>query len=121
MSASFYDLLKYAKTGIASPSMTEYDKLKALAMCKAGFPVKTLTGVPPISFKSDGTPLTAWSISGNMVQTGTPTQTVPITPEECGVHVRQITLLKRSSQNKRNSKYLLKSIQSSSTKFLTIN
>lgn len=84
MSASFYDLLKYAKTGIASPSMTHYDKLKALAMCKAGFPVKTLTGVPPLTFQSDGTPLTAWSITGNMTQTGTPTPTVPIQPEETG-------------------------------------
>lgn len=84
MSASFYDLLKYAKTGVASPDMTAYDKQKALSMCKAGFPVKTLTGVPPISFKSDGSALTAWSISGNMVQTGTPTPTVPIQPEETG-------------------------------------
>ena len=84
MSASFYDLLKFAKTGVASPDMTHYDKQKALAMCKAGFPVKTLTGVPPISFKSDGTPLTAWSIIGNMVQSSVPTPSAPITPEECG-------------------------------------
>ena len=84
MSASFYDLMKYAKTGIAAPSMTHYDKLKALSMCKAGFPVKTLTGVPPLTFQSDGTPLTAWSISGNMTQTGKPTPSAPIQPEECG-------------------------------------
>ena len=84
MSASFYDLLKYAKTGIAAPDMTAYDKLKALAMCKAGFPVKTLTGVPPISFQSDGSALTAWSIYGNMTQTGTQTPSAPITPDECG-------------------------------------
>ena len=84
MSASFYDLLKFAKTGIASPSMTHYDKQKALSMCKAGFPVKTLTGVPPIPFDSDGTPLIAWTVVGNEVQTGTPTPSVPIQPEECG-------------------------------------
>ena len=84
MSASFYDLLKFAKTGIASPSMTHYDKLKALSMCKAGFPVKTLTGVPPITFQSDGTALTAWSITGNMTQTGTPTPDNPVSPQECG-------------------------------------
>lgn len=84
MSATFYDLLKFAKTGIAAPEMTHYDKLKALAMCKAGFPVKTLSGVPPISFQSDGTPLTAWSISGNMTQTGTPTPSAPIQPEQTG-------------------------------------
>ena len=84
MSASFYDLLKYAKTGIASPSMTHYDKMKALSMCKAGFPVKTLAGVPPITVQSDGTPLTAWSISGNMVQTGTPSPTNIVIPQEVG-------------------------------------
>ena len=33
MSASFYDLLKFAKTGVAAPSMTAYDKLKAQALC----------------------------------------------------------------------------------------
>ena len=90
MSASFYDLLKFAKTGIAAPSMTAYDKLKALAMCKAGFPVKTLTGVPPLTFQSDGTPLTAWSISGNMTQTGIPTPSSPITPEETGDRTAQL-------------------------------
>ena len=84
MSATFYDLLKFAKTGIAAPEMTAYDKLKALSMCKAGFPVKTISGVPPLTFQSDGTPLTAWSISGNMTQSGTPTPSAPITPSECG-------------------------------------
>ena len=84
MSASFYDLLKFAKTGIASPSMTNYDKLKALSMCKAGFPVKTLTGVPPIPFDSDGTPLIAWTVVGNEQQTGTPTPSNQIYPTECG-------------------------------------
>ena len=90
MSASFYDLLKFAKTGIASPEMTHYDKLKALAMCKAGFPVKTLTGIPPISFQSDGTPLTAWSISGAMTQSSVPTPSAPITPEETGDKTAQL-------------------------------
>lgn len=83
MSASFYELLKHAKTGISSPSMTGYDKLKALAMA-GGIPVSTLSGIPPISFKSDGTPLTAWSISGAMTQTGTPTPDAPIMPEFVG-------------------------------------
>ena len=84
MSASFYDFMKYARTGIASPSMTHYDKQKALAMCGGGFPISTITGIPPLTFRADGTPLTAWSISGNMVQTGTPTPDAPITPQECG-------------------------------------
>lgn len=35
MSASFYDLLKYAKTGIAAPDMTAYGKMRAVAMIKS--------------------------------------------------------------------------------------
>lgn len=81
---SFYDLLKYAKTGIASADMTDYDKVKARIFYPSGYPVTTLTGIPPISFRSDGTPLTAWQIDGNMVQDGTPTPDAPITPQECG-------------------------------------
>ena len=41
--------------------------------------IKVLEGVPPLSFKSKGKPLTAWSITGNTVQNGTPT---PDTPQE---------------------------------------
>ena len=29
---TFYDLMKYARTGIASPDMTAYDKLRALTI-----------------------------------------------------------------------------------------
>ena len=49
-----------------------------------GYPTTTITGVPPISFRSDGTELTSWSISGQILQTGTPTPSAPIQPEECG-------------------------------------
>ena len=34
MSANFYELLKYAATGIASPDMTAYDKMRALAIAE---------------------------------------------------------------------------------------
>ena len=68
---SFYDLLKYAKTGIASPDIAAYDKMRALAMAGAKYPIQTITGVPPIRFKSDGSPLAAWSIAGNRRQDGT--------------------------------------------------
>ena len=47
-------------------------------------PETTITGIPPISFKSDGSALTAWSISGDMAQNGTPTPDAPIMPQECG-------------------------------------
>lgn len=100
MSATFYDLMRYAQTGIASPEMTSYDKMKALAMCKAGFPVKTLTGIPPISFQSDGTPLTAWSISGNMVQESVPNPQNPVTPQECGDRTAQLFDISKATVGK---------------------
>ena len=31
-----------------------------------------LSGIPPLSFTAKGKPLTAWSITGNTVQNGTP-------------------------------------------------
>ena len=83
MSASFYDLMKYAKTGIASPDMTDFDKRRAMAAF-GGYPVNTITGVPPISFKADGNPLTDYSITGNMVQSSTPSPQNPVYPSETG-------------------------------------
>lgn len=84
MSASFYDLMKYARTGIASPSMTYYDKQKALAMCKSGFPISTITGATPLSFRANGKPLISWTMKGNAQRTGTPTPDTPIDPDFCG-------------------------------------
>ena len=80
---NFFDLLKYAKTGIASPDMTHFDKMRARAIA-GGFPVNTIEGVPPLTFQSDGKPLISWSILGNAQQTGTPTPDAPITPTFCG-------------------------------------
>ena len=78
MSASYFDLLKYAATGQASPSMTYYDKMRASALI-GGYPERTVTGEPPLIYdcKKEGY-LTAWRISGNGVQASTPTQTNPV-------------------------------------------
>lgn len=85
MSASFYELLRYAKTGIASADMTDYDKIKAIAMAGgAKYPVQTITGIPPITFKSDGRPLDNVTIIGNGQQTGTPAPDDPVMPEFVG-------------------------------------
>lgn len=45
---------------------------------------KELTGVVPLLFNADGTPLLDYLISGNAVQNGTPTPDNPIQPQECG-------------------------------------
>lgn len=81
---SFFDLQKYAATGIASADMTAFDKMRALAAFGGGA-VKTLTGIPPLTFKADGTPLISWSMKGNGSQSGTPTPDAPIMPTFCGV------------------------------------
>jgi hypothetical protein len=83
MMTSFYNLLKYAATGIASPDMTYYDKMRASTLM--GGAVQTLTGIPPLSFKADGKPLISWSMKGNTQQTGTPSPDNIIMPEFCGV------------------------------------
>ena len=64
MGANFYEQMKYAQTGVSSADMTAFDKAKALALFESKFPSDTISGVPPLSFKSDGTALTAWSITG---------------------------------------------------------
>lgn len=43
-----------------------------------------LSGIPPLSFTSKGKPLTAWSITGNTVQNGTPTPDNPVEVLGCG-------------------------------------
>lgn len=80
---TFYDLLKFAATGIAAPDMTAYDKMRALAAFGGG-KAQTLTGQPPLSFHANGTPLISWSMKGNGSQTGTPTPDAPIMPDFCG-------------------------------------
>lgn len=84
MSANFYDLLKYAATGIASPEMTYFDKMRALSMAGGGT-IKTLTGIPPLSFTGNGKPLISLSMLGNAQQTGTPSPDNIIMPTFCGV------------------------------------
>lgn len=83
MPSNFYDLLKYAKTGIAAPSMNNLEKIRALSLA-SGYPLSTITGVTPLTFHADGRPLTAWSIYGNSQQTGTPAPDDPIMPEFVG-------------------------------------
>ena len=100
MSASFYDLLKYAKTGLASPEMTAYDKMRALAMAGGGA-VHTLTGVPPLSFRANGKPLISWSMKGNTQQTGTPSPDNIIMPDFCGVRTGNLFDKDKKTDNSR--------------------
>ena len=88
MMTSYFNLLKYAATGIASPDMTYYDKMRASTLM--GGAVQTLTGQPPLTFKADGTPLISWSMKGNGQQTGTPSPDNIIMPELVGVRTANL-------------------------------
>lgn len=89
MMTSYFNLLKYAATGIASPDMSYYDRMRASTLMGGGA-VQTLTGQPPLSFKADGTPITVWSMKGNGSQTGTPTPDAPIQPQFVGVRTANL-------------------------------
>ena len=80
---SLYEILKASKTGIAPDMWTALAGMN-WGGADSGHEVKEFTGIPPLSFTADGTPLLDYLISGNMSQTGTPTPTAPIQPSECG-------------------------------------
>ena len=62
---TLWEILKANKTGIA-PDM--FTMLAASKMNGGRDRLHELSGTPPLSFKSKGKPLTAWSITGNAVQ-----------------------------------------------------
>ena len=51
---------------------------------------QSITGVPPLSFKSNGTPIISLSMKGNGQQNGTPTPDAPIMPTFCGEKTAQL-------------------------------
>lgn len=80
---SLYEILKASKTGIAPDMRTALAGMN-WGGADSGHEVKELTGIPPLSIRSNGTMLLDYLISGNLSQTGTPTPTTPIQPSECG-------------------------------------
>ena len=61
-----YDAMKYAKTGVQSDGMTEYDKMKAVSLFGGG--AKTLSGEPPLFFNAPTAGfLIDWRIDGKTV------------------------------------------------------
>ena len=49
-----------------------------------------LSGTPPLSFTAKGKPLTAWSITGNTVQNGTPTPENPVEVQAVGDRTKNL-------------------------------
>lgn len=80
---SLYEILKASKTGIA-PDMWTALAGANFGGAGSGAETKEITGIPPLSIRSNGTMLLDYLISGNMSQTGTPTSSDPIQPQETG-------------------------------------
>jgi hypothetical protein len=80
---SLYEILKASKTGIAPDMWTALSDMN-WGGADSGHEVKELTGIPPLSFTADGTPLLDYLISGNTVQNGTPTPSNPVDVNGCG-------------------------------------
>ena len=79
-----YEILKASKLGAgAAPDM--YTALFAQRLNKGGSGGEAeLSGVPPLTFRSNGTPLIDYLISGNTTQSGTPTHENPVMPQGTG-------------------------------------
>ena len=78
---TLWEILKANKTGIA-PDM--FTMLAASKMNGGRDRLHELSGIPPLSFTAKGKPLTAWSITGNTVQNGTPTPENPVEVQAVG-------------------------------------
>lgn len=90
---TLWEILKANKTGIA-PDM--FTMLAASKMNGGRDRLHELSGIPPLSFTAKGKPLTAWSITGNTVQNGTPTPENPV--EVVGVGDRTGNLFDKDKQ-----------------------
>ena len=80
---SLYEILKASKTGLAPDMWTALAGMN-WGGADSGHEVKELTGIPPLNFTANGSPLISWRISGNTVQSGTPSLDSPIMPQETG-------------------------------------
>ena len=84
MRRNFYSIIKKSKIRTAAATGDFYTDLFSGALAVADWPTRTITGVPPIRFISDGSALSAWSIDGNAVQDGTPAPDAPVSVYGCG-------------------------------------
>lgn len=81
---SLYEILKASKTGGIATDM--WTALAGMNWSGAGSGTETkeITGIPPLSIRSNGTMLLDYLISGNIAQAGTPTPDNPIMPQGTG-------------------------------------
>lgn len=77
------ELLMAAACGEAVTPYTPVSRLEWF-WSQLSSPTTTISGVPPLAFTADGRDLTAWIISGNSQQAGTPTPDAPVAVQSCG-------------------------------------
>ena len=81
---NFYEQL-FSRGRTTGEGMTHFERLFAAKFGGSPTPeVREYTGAVPVTITADGTPLLDYIISGNTVQSGTPTPDNPIMPEGCG-------------------------------------
>lgn len=80
----FYEQI-FSRGRATGEGMTHFERLFAAKFGGSPPPeVREYTGAVPVTITADGTPLIDYLITGNTVQSGTPTPDNPIIPEGCG-------------------------------------
>lgn len=81
---NFYEQI-FSRGRATGEGMTHFERLFAAKFGGSPPPeVREYTGAVPVTITADGTPLIDYLISGNTVQSGTPTPDSPIFPQGCG-------------------------------------
>ena len=81
---NFYEQI-FSRGRATGEGMTHFERLFAAKFGGSPPPeVREYTGAVPVTITADGTPLLDYLISGNMVQSGTPTPDSPIQPQGTG-------------------------------------
>lgn len=85
MMTMLYEVLKTAKMGAGkAPDLYTAIMAQKMPFAKGSGAEHEYTGAVPVTFTANGTPLLDYLISGNTVQSGTPTPDSPVMPEGCG-------------------------------------
>lgn len=93
---NFYEQL-FSRGRTTGEGMTHFERLFAAKFGGSPPPeVREYTGAVPVTITADGTPLIDYLISGNMIQSGTPTRENPVMPQGCGKKTRNLYPLDES-------------------------
>lgn len=87
---NFYEQI-FSRGRATGEGMTHFERLFAAKFGGSPPPeVREYTGAVPVTITADGTPLIDYLISGNMIQSGTPTPDSPVMPQGTGERTEQL-------------------------------